>query len=48
MVDGPIPSTSFTYPKRMKPIIRKLHRYLGLIFSFSILMSSGSGISMCL
>lgn len=27
----------------MKKIIRTLHRYLGLIFSFSILMSSGSG-----
>ena len=44
MVDGPIPSTSFNDPKHMKPIIRKLHRYLGLIFSISILMSSGSGI----
>lgn len=28
----------------MKRIIRKLHRYLGLIFSLSILMSSGSGV----
>ena len=28
----------------MKKIIRKLHRYLGLIFSLSILMSSGSGV----
>ena len=28
----------------MKTIIRKLHRYLGLIFSISILMSSGSGV----
>jgi hypothetical protein len=44
MVDGPIPSTSFNDPKHMKPIIRKLHRYLGIIFSISILMSSGSGI----
>lgn len=28
----------------MKRIVRKLHRYLGLLFSLSILMSSGSGI----
>ena len=28
----------------MKTIIRKLHRYLGLIFSISILMSSSSGV----
>ncbi len=28
----------------MKKLIRKLHRYLGLIFSISILMSSGSGV----
>ena len=28
----------------MKKLIRKLHRYLGLIFSLSILMSSGSGV----
>ncbi|MFD2257991.1 hypothetical protein ACFSSA_15025 [Luteolibacter algae] len=28
----------------MKKIVRKLHRYLGLIFSISILMSSGSGV----
>ncbi len=28
----------------MKRLIRKLHRYLGLIFSISILMSSGSGV----
>lgn len=28
----------------MKRIVRKLHRYLGLIFSISILMSSGSGV----
>lgn len=28
----------------MKRIIRKLHRYLGLLFSVSILMSSGSGV----
>lgn len=28
----------------MKRLIRKLHRYLGLIFSISILMASGSGV----
>ncbi len=28
----------------MKKLVRKLHRYLGLIFSISILMSSGSGV----
>jgi hypothetical protein len=28
----------------MKRLIRKLHRYLGLLFSVSILMSSGSGV----
>ncbi len=28
----------------MKKIIRKLHRYLGLVFSISILMASGSGV----
>jgi hypothetical protein len=28
----------------MKKIIRKLHRYLGLLFSISILMASGSGV----
>ena len=28
----------------MKRLIRKAHRYLGLIFSISILMSSGSGV----
>lgn len=28
----------------MKRLIRKLHRYLGLVFSISILMSSGSGV----
>jgi hypothetical protein len=28
----------------MKRLIRKLHRYLGLIFSVSILMASGSGV----
>ena len=28
----------------MKRIIRKLHRYVGLIFSLTILMSSGSGV----
>lgn len=28
----------------MKRTIRKLHRYLGLVFSISILMSSGSGV----
>lgn len=28
----------------MKRLVRKLHRYIGLIFSISILMSSGSGV----
>jgi hypothetical protein len=30
--------------QKMKRLIRKLHRYLGLVFSMSILMASGSGI----